>query len=299
MKKSCKSTRGKLPQNPSGQEENFRNNPFALLNPGAFPSSKSGNVTHVTSDRDTERDLFLRAVNSPDLGLPEKKPFGFTISEQCLLPEIKKRKKIASDKPVAPAQSRLDETEKNEFMLAMRNATPLRGKGRQVAPGPKTLASPPAVDPDFAELLGEKLEFALLWSDEYLEGRVSDLDELLMNRLREGQMSPEAHLDLHGLNAPQAFEELKFFIRSSWYKGLRVVLVVTGRGRNSPAGQSVLRHKIQTWLVQEPFKRVVLAFCTALPQDGGPGSVYVLLRRFRKKGRISWNRLAPDAELYD
>lgn len=60
----------------------------------------------------------------------------------------------------------------------------------------------------------------------------------------------------------------------------------------------MLRGKLQTWLTQEPFKRVVLAFCTAQPHDGGPGSVYVLLRKYRKKGRVYWERLPADADLY-
>ena len=102
----------------------------------------------------------------------------------------------------------------------------------------------------------------------------------------------------HGLNALQAFEALRGFFRGGWYKGLRTVLIVPGRGRNSPDGVGVLRGKLQSWLTQDPFKRVVLAFCTAQPHDGGPGSVYVLLRKYRKKGRIYWERMPADEDLY-
>ena len=42
----------------------------------------------------------------------------------------------------------------------------------------------------------------------------------------------------------------------------------------------------------------MLAFCTAQPHDGGPGSVYVLLRKYRKKGRVFWERMPADADLY-
>ena len=121
---------------------------------------------------------------------------------------------------------------------------------------------------------------------------------MILNKLRAGGLSPEAHLDLHGLNAMQAFEALRGFFKGSWYKGLRTVLVVPGRGRNSPDGMGVLREKLQSWLTQDPFKRVVLAFCTAQPHDGGPGSVYVLLRKYRKKGRIYWERMPADSDLY-
>ena len=114
-----------------------------------------------------------------------------------------------------------------------------------------------------------------------------------------GGLSPEAHLDLHGLNAQQAFETLRGFMRGSWYKGLRTILVVPGRGKNSPDGVGVLRGKLQSWLTQDPFRRVVLAFCTAQTHDGGPGSVYVRVRKYKKKGRVSWERMPADADHYE
>lgn len=279
-------------------ENDFLNNPFSILNRANYPVEKVSRAIGRNELEDDDRTIFLNAINNLSRAKPKKKPTGFMLAEQCKMPILKKSKQKPATPEISVPVREQNEEETNEFMLAMRNTAPLDAKGRQIAPLSRIKTQPVANNPDFADLLGEKLEFALLYSDEYLEGRVAELDDLLMNRLREGQMSPEAHLDLHGLNALQAFEELKFFIRDSWYKGLRVVLVVTGRGKNSPAGQAVLRRKIQTWLTQEPFKRVVLAFCTALPQDGGPGSLYILLRRFRKKGRIIWDRLPPDADLY-
>lgn len=157
---------------------------------------------------------------------------------------------------------------------------------------------PPQGELSLQDFMDGKLEFALSFTDEYLEGHVVGLDQMIMNKLRAGGLSPEAHLDLHGLNAVQAFEALRGFMRGCWYKGLRTVLVVPGRGRNSPDGMGVLREKLQSWLTQDPFKRVVLAFCTAQSHDGGPGSVYVLLRKYRKKGRIYWERMPADADLY-
>ena len=50
---------------------------------------------------------------------------------------------------------------------------------------------------------------------------------------------------------------------------------------------------------KKEIKRVVLAFCTALPKHGGAGALYVLLRQYRKtQGKILWDRLPPDADLY-
>ena len=184
------------------------------------------------------------------------------------------------------------------FLTAMGSVSPLSCGGRDVAPAPEPGTPPPHDDTSLQDFLDGKLEFALSFTDEYLEGHVVGLDQMILNKLRAGGLSPEANLDLHGLNAMQAFEAMRGFFKGSWYKGLRTVLVVPGRGRNSPDGFGILREKLQSWLTQDPFKRVVLAFCTAQPHDGGPGSVYVLLRKYRKKGRIYWERMPADSDLY-
>lgn len=189
------------------------------------------------------------------------------------------------------------ELEKSTFLWAMADAKPLKKGGRAVIPSRKQKRTI-TEEKKFGLLLEDSLEFSLLNGDEYIEGAVNGLDSSIMERLRMGEFGPEAHLDMHGLNSLQAFEAMRDFIKNSWFKGMRTVLLVPGRGLNSPHGRGILRQKIREWLPHDPFKRVVLAFCTAQPRDGGPGSIYVLLRQNRKKGRIRWETLPPDPDLY-
>lgn len=291
--------------------EIFVNKPFKKLEgrvplAGRQPKKEAGKGG--AAEEDAARELFLKAVSR---GIPAERHIsrrGFALGELLSLPlqgkKMRKRKPESApqkkDAPVPekkPADSGVSD-DASAFLLAMRKTRPLAGKGREIAPRPSCRENP-VREQGFEELLAAQTEFTLSYSDEYMEGKAAGLDEMVMNRLRHGQLSPEASLDLHGLNAEQAFETLRVFIRDAWFKGLRALLVVTGRGKNSPAGQSVLRRKLHEWLAHEPFKRVVLAFCTARPHDGGPGSVYILLRKFRKKGRVSWDTLPPDADLYD
>lgn len=183
------------------------------------------------------------------------------------------------------------------FSKAMQGVAPVSGKGRAVA-APNGADKPmPTHDPAKAlrEVLEGRVEFALHHTDEYMEGFVVGVDPLALARLRAGQYSPEKHLDLHGLNAQQAHDALTWFIKDAYQKGLRTVVVVTGRGKNSPDCIGVLRPMLQQWLSREPFKRVVLAFCTARPHDGGPGAVYVLLRKYKKsRGKIIWERIPSE-----
>lgn len=187
------------------------------------------------------------------------------------------------------------------FTSAMRDVAPLDGKGgRAIQPEvPQPHTAPAAATNPLQDFIDGRIEFSLASTDEYVEGHVIGLDLGIVGRLQAGQLSPEAHLDLHGLNAEQAFQTLVGFMRHSYMCGRRVVLVVPGRGRNSPAGIGVLREKVQEWFTQEPFRRVILAFCTARKVDGGPGSLYVLLRKFRKdRGKVIWDRNPTDPDLY-
>ena len=191
-----------------------------------------------------------------------------------------------------------DEEQARDFVGAMRDVRPLKNKGGRDLPRdpePPIVSAPP--QRTFQELLENTLEFALSFSEEYIEGHVVGLESLIMQKLRVGQYRPEAHLDLHGLNARQAFDALVAFIRRSWHRGMRTLLLIPGRGKNSPDGMAILRERVQSWLTQDPLKRVVLAFCTAKAVDGGPGSLYVLLRKYRKRGKIFWERCPIDLDL--
>lgn len=190
--------------------------------------------------------------------------------------------------------------EDQSFAAAMHGVTPLVGKGRSVTPEVAPSAPPPAKGDDnlLQDFMEGKIEFALAATDEYVEGHVLGLDLITVGKLQAGSYSPEAHLDLHGLNAAQAFQMLVGFIRGAYLKGQRTLLIVPGRGRNSPHGMPVLRTKVQEWLTQEPFRRVVLAFCTARPADGGAGALYVLMRKYRKNhGKVYWDRKPADPDL--
>lgn len=307
------------------------NNPFAALDQNAFPrrgkqsaaerasgnvrpTSRSAGKKQAPADDDADAALFLSAMARVEKTPPSPAGRrGFSLDEQGNLTEKMKKTRQSADSTSAhapqsaareersaPAAAPKDRPadEEDVFLLAMKQVAPLAGKGRAVAPAVNPQSPPPAADTSLQDFLDGKLEFALSFTDEYLEGHVVGLDPLIMGKLRSGSLSPEAHLDLHGLNVLQAFETLRGFMRGAWYKGLRTVLLVPGRGKNSPDGVGILRGKLQTWLTQDPFKRVVLAFCTAQPHDGGPGSIYVLLRKFRKKGRICWERMPADADLF-
>jgi len=203
------------------------------------------------------------------------------------------KKNEAPEAKVNPPEEPRDE---EIFLNAMQGVEKMDGgAGRQVAPAPETLKQAAASPDDEARrdldrFMRGEIEFELEYTDEFLYGYVRGLDIKTFQQLKSGSLSVAAHLDLHGMTLDQAQENLLFFIKESYLQNYRCVLVVTGRGRNSPGGQGVLRSEVGTWLTRDPLRRVVLAFCTARPKDGGAGAVYVLLRKQKKtQGKVHWD----------
>ncbi|MDX1487997.1 MAG: Smr/MutS family protein [Acidiferrobacterales bacterium] len=98
----------------------------------------------------------------------------------------------------------------------------------------------------------------------------------VVRKLRRGQYAIQAELDLHGLRVPDAHALLKQFLRECRSQDTRCVRVVHGKGLGSDGKIPVLKGKLNVWLRRH---RDVLAFCSARPNDGGTGAVYVLLKK--------------------
>lgn len=123
-------------------------------------------------------------------------------------------------------------------------------------------------------------------SDEYDPARLETGEELLfarpglqhkvLRKLRRGQFSIQAELDLHGMTVPLAREALAVFVKRCREGRHRCVRIVHGKGLGSSHKGPVLKALVDRWLRQ---RDEVLAFCSALPRDGGTGAVYVLLKR--------------------
>jgi DNA-nicking Smr family endonuclease len=92
----------------------------------------------------------------------------------------------------------------------------------------------------------------------------------------KGHAEIEATLDLHGLGRTQAYERLAQFLAACRRRGLRHVLVITGKGRS---GEGVLRASLPHWLNEPGLRHHVAAIAAARPEKGGSGALHVLLRR--------------------
>jgi len=116
----------------------------------------------------------------------------------------------------------------------------------------------------------------LLDAGESLFYAQNGLQQNVIRKLKRGQLSIEAELDLHRMTSDQAYQALMEFIVQCQQLHIRCVRIIHGKGLGSKDKLPVLKNRVNSWLRQWDN---VLAFCTARPCDGGAGAVYVLLKR--------------------
>jgi DNA-nicking Smr family endonuclease len=113
------------------------------------------------------------------------------------------------------------------------------------------------------------------------------MDKRKFDRMTRGKMDPDARIDLHGMTLTQAHGALNAFILRAHAQGLRLVLVITGKGKTVqddgpiPRRPGALKHDVPQWLRMAPLASAVLELREAHVKHGGSGAYYVYLRRVR------------------
>lgn len=189
----------------------------------------------------------------------------------------------------------LNSEEKNLWKQVTKNTIPLHkvqenspkeaaNKETKTAPMPKFVLSPFQV--------GQKQSVKTTVSSfQTLHGEKNDnlvrMEQKAYMRMKKGKLGPEARLDLHGMTLDQAHPALIQFILSSYEKGHRLVLIITGKGdrydpyNSAPLRRGILRRQVPLWLKQQPVASVILQTSEAHYKHGGKGAYYIYLVRRR------------------
>jgi DNA-nicking Smr family endonuclease len=120
---------------------------------------------------------------------------------------------------------------------------------------------------------------------EVLAGAALQMDAKTHGKMKRGKLQPQARIDLHGMTLAEAHPELVRFVLNAQAQGLRLVLVITGKGKRRDDGGPIpqrvgaLRHQVPNWLHLPPLGPAVLQVTEAHLRHGGSGAYYVYLRR--------------------
>jgi DNA-nicking Smr family endonuclease len=187
------------------------------------------------------------------------------------------------------AKTAQDRDKAESFLEAMRDVTPLSPNKNKIIRASNIGAKPRhrARDEELevlahlSDLVSGSIDMDITFSDEYIEGSVQGFSRKLMERLKKGLFPIQDYIDLHGLTRHEAEVKVRDFLLRSYRLVFWCVLVVQGRGLNSENHIPILKELLPAWLSRGPIKKIVLAFSTSRPYDGGTGAIYILLRRRR------------------
>lgn len=133
-----------------------------------------------------------------------------------------------------------------------------------------------SADHDLIPSLGQQMRDAVV-----------QMDRKAYGKMKRGKLKPDARLDLHGMTLAQAHPALISFMMRSASAGNRLVLIITGKGKDRddggpiPTKFGVLRHQVPQWLRMAPIASLVLQVTESHVRHGGQGAYYVYLRRPR------------------
>lgn len=199
---------------------------------------------------------------------------------------VEEKPESPPDSAPPPAADPVSEDTRS-FLEAMADVAPLDHRRQKATPHLQGRAHPAHPAPNEMQdalehlngLVQGSVDMDISYTDEYMEGARKGVSRKIMRKLKRGQFPVQDHMDLHGLTRNEAEERVRAFLLQSQKMGLRCVLIVHGRGLNSPSSYPVLKERLPVWFSRGPVRKVVLAFATARPYDGGGGAVYVLLQR--------------------
>jgi DNA-nicking Smr family endonuclease len=115
---------------------------------------------------------------------------------------------------------------------------------------------------------------------------LASYDEKERRRLGKHPDLIDARLDLHGFRQREAHAALRSFLFNCSVRGLRHVLIITGKGTMAERQRDffgeergVLRRLVPQWLGEPELRGLVVGYTTSHIRHGGDGALYVRLRK--------------------
>jgi DNA-nicking Smr family endonuclease len=110
------------------------------------------------------------------------------------------------------------------------------------------------------------------------ETRHQPLERPVKKKIAKGRLPLEARIDLHGMIQSEAHGFLLGFLIRAHERGMRHVLVITGKG-TSLGSDGALKRAVPLWFSLPEFRPLISSYEPAARNHGGEGALYVRLSR--------------------
>jgi DNA-nicking Smr family endonuclease len=186
--------------------------------------------------------------------------------------------------PIRPKKEKASEEPEDDRALFLQAVSGVRTMGKKHA---QAEPSPPHPSPvreddralflDAMKKIGSALRTEVHEEEGEEGGHERRSPSSRMRQMKRGTIRVSRELDLHGYVRDEALAHLERFISTAHQQGDDAVLVITGKGVNSPDGP-VLQGAVVSWL-RGRGKRMIAEFSPAPRDKGGTGAFVVFLRK--------------------
>jgi len=108
-----------------------------------------------------------------------------------------------------------------------------------------------------------------------------NIEKNKLKRIKSGRINIEGTIDLHGFSLKEAKARLELFVGKSFQRNKRLLLIITGKGRNSKPNihgkKQTIKSEINKWLLEDFYRDKVQYISRALDKHGGEGAYYFFL----------------------
>lgn len=188
--------------------------------------------------------------------------------------------------PLQP-RSAIDEDDADLFLQAMGGVKKLDNTSQATSTAGTRKTARPTSAPSRREVADQaeneafaqaikQLRLDVTFTEKFPDEELKPLGANRLRQLKKGIIRVDRQLDLHGLTREEALVALPRFLHNARYHGEKAVLVITGKGINSPE-EPVLQQAIAAWL-RDAGKEYVVEFAPAPREMGGSGAFVVFLR---------------------
>ncbi len=110
-----------------------------------------------------------------------------------------------------------------------------------------------------------------------------DIEKNKLRRIKNGKITIEGTLDLHGFPLKEAEDRLRLFVGDCLRQKKRFLLIITGKGSNSKPnihGKTLtIKSELKNWLLDSFYNDKVQYISKALNHHGGEGAYYFFLKK--------------------
>ncbi len=215
---------------------------------------------------------------------PQAKAFGRNPFRNLKGFAVSGEERVANPEPAAQKQkAELDRAGSFADEMAMLGVKRINSEDTDGSPSDESMPEPERHEPpvvneeeQFLQAMGE---LQVNFSDRLPEEEdVPVASARRMKQLKQGKLVPQATLDLHGFKRVDVADKLKFFLQNAARQNLQTLLVITGRGLHSDAGEPVLRREAEHYLAHAG-RKWVAEWGRAPKQYGGDGALVLFLKK--------------------